>query len=253
MANTTGSKLKSARVKMGLSQAELAEKIGVSQAAIGQWERGLYEPRGKNIIALNETLGLEGDGAIKHESVMLTEDIVSDEGVIVRDFEADALTLIETRRIRFKQRELRTRISSFSSQVEALLVAKNIKAHRLLVDGSDNRMWVVDLATKKSVIQFVHPTSYVMIERWIHSALWRLVVLRKILGEKLNYVVVVSEPPPVALETDNEAADEWLTIGQDRIDEIARDAELVGLSVFSVKSPDQAATLIHNLETMDKK
>ena len=48
--------LKEQRAIHGLSQKELAEKVGVPQASIGQWERNEVSPTMKNIKKLSITL-----------------------------------------------------------------------------------------------------------------------------------------------------------------------------------------------------
>lgn len=42
----SGAKLRQARQEAGLSQAALAEKVGVSLRAVAYWEAGKREPRG---------------------------------------------------------------------------------------------------------------------------------------------------------------------------------------------------------------
>lgn len=47
-----GEKIKELRIDNGLSQAQLAKIIGVSQKAIDYWERNVNEPKASYIIAL---------------------------------------------------------------------------------------------------------------------------------------------------------------------------------------------------------
>lgn len=44
------------RLRRLLSQAELAEKVGVTQAAIAQWETGKTKPVSDKLIKLSEAL-----------------------------------------------------------------------------------------------------------------------------------------------------------------------------------------------------
>ena len=50
--------LKQCRKKQGISQAELASKLGVTQQAVGKWESGKSSPDPSTVarIAANETL-----------------------------------------------------------------------------------------------------------------------------------------------------------------------------------------------------
>ena len=47
-----GEKIKELRIEKGLSQMQLAKRIGVSQKAIDYWERNVNEPKAGYIIAL---------------------------------------------------------------------------------------------------------------------------------------------------------------------------------------------------------
>lgn len=44
--------IKSLRKKKGLSQAQIALKLGITQGAVSQWENGLTEPAVDQLIAL---------------------------------------------------------------------------------------------------------------------------------------------------------------------------------------------------------
>ncbi len=61
----TAQRLLDYRKKAGLSQEELAEKIGVSRQAVSKWERGEASPDTDNLIALSEVYGVSLDELIK--------------------------------------------------------------------------------------------------------------------------------------------------------------------------------------------
>lgn len=48
--------IRSARRRAGLSQAELAEALGVRQSSVSQWERGSTKPSTVHLLALTSTL-----------------------------------------------------------------------------------------------------------------------------------------------------------------------------------------------------
>lgn len=55
---STGEKIKQARKNAGLTQKELGEKLGVSQAAVGQFENENSNPKLKTIRKIAEALGV---------------------------------------------------------------------------------------------------------------------------------------------------------------------------------------------------
>ena len=61
----TADNLLNLRKASGLSQEELAEKIGVSRQAVSKWERGEASPDTDNFIALSEVYGVTLDELIK--------------------------------------------------------------------------------------------------------------------------------------------------------------------------------------------
>jgi len=56
-----GEKIKELRLEHGLSQAQLAKAIGVSQKAVDYWERNVNEPKASYLVALVKTFNLSFD------------------------------------------------------------------------------------------------------------------------------------------------------------------------------------------------
>ena len=54
-------RLKNTRIEKGLTQPQLAEKIGVSNGMISFWENGIHEPTVSNIIKLANVLEVSSD------------------------------------------------------------------------------------------------------------------------------------------------------------------------------------------------
>lgn len=65
MNQKTAERLYRYRKNSGLSQDQLAEKIGVSRQAVSKWERGEASPDTDNLIALSEVYGVSLDELIK--------------------------------------------------------------------------------------------------------------------------------------------------------------------------------------------
>lgn len=56
-----GEKIKELRLEKGLTQMQLANKIGVSQKAVDYWERNVNEPKASYIVALVNFFGISYD------------------------------------------------------------------------------------------------------------------------------------------------------------------------------------------------
>lgn len=59
--NSIGENIKQIRVKFGVNQSELAQKIGVTKAAISRYESGQREPRIEHIKAIADVFGISTD------------------------------------------------------------------------------------------------------------------------------------------------------------------------------------------------
>lgn len=57
-------KIKQMREASGLSQRELAGKLGVTQGAVARWELGLADPTVLNLIALAQILDCSTDALL---------------------------------------------------------------------------------------------------------------------------------------------------------------------------------------------
>lgn len=60
--------IKELRIENGLSQADLAQKIGVSQGAIYFWEKGINEPTAGCIVELAKVFGVTADELLSYQS-----------------------------------------------------------------------------------------------------------------------------------------------------------------------------------------
>lgn len=53
----SGARLREARLEQGLSQARLAEMIGVSLRNVTRWESGATQPRAETLLRIAQVLG----------------------------------------------------------------------------------------------------------------------------------------------------------------------------------------------------
>ena len=61
-------RLRELRNKSGLTQNEIAIKLGVSGQTILNWENGIYEPKISQLIQLADLFGVTVDYLIEHEN-----------------------------------------------------------------------------------------------------------------------------------------------------------------------------------------
>ena len=66
-------KIYKCRRELGLSQEQLAEKIGVSRQAISKWESGTATPELDKLLALSECFGITLDELVKGGSAAAEE------------------------------------------------------------------------------------------------------------------------------------------------------------------------------------
>ena len=52
-ANWDGKSIKALRRHLGLTQAEMAARLGTRQQTISEWEKGMYQPRGASVTLLS--------------------------------------------------------------------------------------------------------------------------------------------------------------------------------------------------------
>lgn len=64
---TTGQRIKKARKEAGLTQAQLAEKLGVPFQSISQWERDLRKPKPETLLRIADALSISAYVLITQE------------------------------------------------------------------------------------------------------------------------------------------------------------------------------------------
>lgn len=252
MNDSIGRRLKAARVKKGLSQAELAERIGVSQAAIGQWERGQYAPRGKNLNALNEVLGPD---LVLEESQDWSPPVSPPLELSPSEFRAGRSRTTNQQRdpghsvpdFSTRIRDHRFRSKEFQREVERLLIQHSVNVRSgIVLHGPNSRRWIIDLSTDHCVIEFTHPISATLLGRDLESLLWRIVVLRQALGHDERYVLLIREPR--SDHVNQEASQSHDDYFEQTVTKVIEDAESVGIDVFVVRTPEQAAQILVELD-----
>ena len=62
---TIADRIQSLRKAKGMSQEELADKVGVSRQAVSKWESGASDPSTTNLMALAKLFGVEAEDLLK--------------------------------------------------------------------------------------------------------------------------------------------------------------------------------------------
>jgi len=65
--STVGRNIHDSRVQAGLTQEQLADRLGVTQEVVSRWERGRRMPRAEALEAISELFG-HGDTAWLYET-----------------------------------------------------------------------------------------------------------------------------------------------------------------------------------------
>lgn len=68
MEETLGDRIRVARARLRVSQAELARKIGISTTAMNAIESGGADPRASRITKIAEALGVSTDYLLGHKT-----------------------------------------------------------------------------------------------------------------------------------------------------------------------------------------
>lgn len=74
MSIQQGNYLKELRVKNGLSQEKLAERLGVSRQSVSKWEQGYAVPSSDNVLELSKLYGISADNILNCEVPQAAED-----------------------------------------------------------------------------------------------------------------------------------------------------------------------------------
>lgn len=241
MSTSLGSLIRAYRIRKGLSQAELAQRISVSQGAIGQWERGEFKPRGRHLNSLSEALDMPADflqmGGADNEAPEGGElgagrERMASDGDQIPPVAMDPATLMRSAEHQGMNADFERKTLLLMSQF-----APDVRRH-VAIDGPTAKHWIVDYLTHRSVIELKHPRSYAAVESIAVQTLWRLAVLKVIMGEERNYVALIRRPPGSHPDADARAHFEH------RMDMLGMEAYLAGIAFYLVDTPEQAAKAV---------
>ena len=77
-------RLKNLRKEAGLTQVDVAEKLGISQPAYASWERGIKKPTQDNLVKLSKILYVSVDYLLGNTENRQTNDVLEDIELLFR-------------------------------------------------------------------------------------------------------------------------------------------------------------------------
>lgn len=93
-------RLKKLRKDAGLTQVDVAEKLGVSQPAYASWERGIKKPTQENLVKLSKILYVSVDYLLGNTENKQTSDVLEDIELL---FRMNSKGLTEEEKLVFKK------------------------------------------------------------------------------------------------------------------------------------------------------
>lgn len=232
-----GQRIRMNRVRLGLSQQELAASLSVSQSAVGQWERGRSFPRGRYMNALSALFGI-GVSELFHpdeiEALELARMTQLHEYNQMRTADplpgTPSVLSMESAQNQVKEDK---ELDSFEETLFELLGKLLGPAKRYAqIKAPNGRTWIVDYLSETLLLEVRHPKSFYSPFSAVPLALWEMVVQKNFLGPGRKYVVIFRNPFP---------GNEISVRDQHAIDLAMKDAEIVGIKIIVADTPEQAA------------
>ena len=84
---TVGERIKSARKKAGMTQADLAQKLGIPFQGVSQWERDIRNPKIETLRRIASVLGTEWTDLVPEDLLgsYIAADVIRKTGLIVKN------------------------------------------------------------------------------------------------------------------------------------------------------------------------
>ena len=95
-----GANIKAIRKSRGMTQEQLAEKLGVVKATISSWEIDRTQVKMENVVELCEALGCQSDDLIGKSNQIVSREITNEEwDIILKYRETDNLNREAVKRL----------------------------------------------------------------------------------------------------------------------------------------------------------
>jgi transcriptional regulator with XRE-family HTH domain len=266
MGTTVGFAIQTYREHAGLTQADLADRIGVSQQSVAKWEGGKSMPRLK---VLEKLVGVLGMDARVLEKTRATD-------MKARSFSAVEMAvppLLDDNEFRMPERQytLPTALEipkefpkwspqstpgglavAFRTMMATVVDAvKNDGKWDTVIRGATGG-WRVDYMDQNLVAQFLHARDEgglrMDLRSRIYRYLWGMTTLRKQLNDERYYFLIITLPANIDIDfdlTDKRSGDlARIFPNKLMLQRISTEAAMMGISVILARTPAQVVSIL---------
>lgn len=245
------------RMKLGISQSGLAERLGVSQAAIGQWEREVTAPRSKYFPELAKIFDIDVALIVAAADEMEAYQKGRADSEARRVSRGEAPRAGGSSRLKIG-REHPTfghgygygpaptghhadECRRFDEELVQLLSMMGSPGALNVRIGVS----VADYASQKSIVEIKHLIGPGMIKTLILQSLWALTILRAMTDGDENFITIIRLP---AVREGDEDQAKGIQRMKAMVSKYSFEASLVGMHVIAVDSAEEAAKSIIKIE-----
>ena len=147
--NTTGDRIRGLRKEIGLTQEELAAKIGVSRMTVISWEKGKFEPGRDNTKDLALALGTTSSFLMGESSAPSPEPPKPSTGILRAMREETGLSLDEAATLINLSAEYLDRVETYEDEADNALKGKLLQAYGKYLAGKDGETQGTDPKPEK--------------------------------------------------------------------------------------------------------
>lgn len=261
MKNSVAALVQTHREHAGLTQAELAQHLGVSQQSIAKWESGKSLPRFKVMEKLVHILGIPKDSldgiqiyrgwaGATEESVAASKASMAAHGDLPSRSALNEEAFPPT-----GTRSAREYAAHFKNFLSPRLEAEGITGEWDTSLRIATMNWQIDFCNENLVVQFIHAKSIAFALRGpLYARLWRMAALRSMSNDKRYYlaIIVLRKDENSLTESANQYAHSSAFQNEIILRRITAEAPGLGLSLYVARTPDRVVSLLNLPKSLDE-
>lgn len=248
MSTEIGKVIQANREINGITQEELANRLGVSQQSVAKWEAGKTSPRPKMYPLIADELNIERKlldvanwrdrwGSVEQFPPSISA-VTIPPGNVESSNRPDQSFAPRKGSIGYPK--------VFTEQMEELLQSAEIHGEwNVTVRGASTR-WSVDFMTDEYVVNFAHAVEHSelasLTKAWLRITLWNMVTMRAASSDKRHYSLIITVPRE--LDVDVEFPLNSGTTPSAALQRLTAEAAIMDISVFLVRTPSQVISLL---------